>query len=283
MSRLHVRYPALAFALSVVSAPISAQTVPVLVNQGVYTQNFNSMGTLVSVYPTGWNGYKISGSGALPDGAFINAATTPAFTANNGSDNTGSVYNFGTIGDTDRALGSVASPNTTPGFGVVLINNSGRTLTAADLLVAFRAEQWGTGASNNADETWAFEYRTGGPLLDVNDPSSVGWTQVTGLDFHEIQTGTNGSGPIDGNAVGNFTNVSGTLNGLIWNPGDRLVLRWLDSFDSGTNAGMGIDDFSFTVFAQVPEPGTLLLGSILLAGFAAGRWRLHSARAVRRP
>lgn len=244
-----------------------------VVNQGVYTENFNSMGTVTSVYPSGWNGYKVTGNGSLGNGSFITPSTNPQFLASDGSSNTDTIYNFGTTGNTDRALGSVAGPQTTAGFGLVLVNNTGRTLTAADVALAFRAEQWRTGSANTVNEALTFEYRTGNSTLDVNDPSSVGWTQVSGLNINEIQTSASGAGPIDGNLVGNFTNVAGTLNGLIWNPGDRLVIRWLDNNDQGSDAGMAIDNFSFTVFAPVPEPTTFATAGASLAGFLFYRRR----------
>jgi len=238
-------------AVAVVFSTLAqAQTTPVSIT-GNYFENFDSMG-LSSLYPPGWTGFKTSGNSVLPPGTVI----LP--TGIDGSGGTGSTYHFGSSGSGDRALGSIADSQTVAGFGLVLVNNTGRTLTAADVLISFREEQWRTGSASNTDEVWTFEYRTGGPLLDVNDPSSVGWTQVAALDLHEIQTGSAGaSTALDGNATGNFANISGTLAGLVWNPGDRLVIRWLDNNDPGNDAGMAIDNLF--MFVSVPEPSGLLL------------------------
>jgi len=262
-----------ALALLVLPATAFSQTTPVLINEGIYSENFDSMGSAGTLYPSGWNGYKISGNGQLAAGSFISGSTNPALTVSNGGSGEGTVYNFGTTGDSDRALGTVASVGTVAGFGVVLVNNTGRTLSASDIAISFRQEEWRTGSSNIADESWKFEYRTGNSSLDLNDVSSVGWTQVSALDLNEIHTSSNGASAIDGNAVGNFSDVAGTLTGLVWNPGDRLVLRWLDSNNLGADTGMAVDGFNLTVFAPVPEPSTFLTGGVALAAFAIVRRR----------
>lgn len=261
-------------ALLMLPLVANGQTTPIQINQGTYLENFNGMGTTVSVYPVGWNGFKISGSGSLSDGGFINSSTSPALTASDGSSNADTVFNFGSSGNTDRSLGSVAGPTTVPGFGVVLVNNTGRVLTASDLNIAFRAEQWRTGSANTTDEVWTFQYRISTTTIDVNDPSSAGWTELAGFNLNEIQTSASGAGPIDGNAIGNFVNVSGTLAGLVWNPGDRLVLRWMDANHQGSDAGMSVDDFSFTVFAPVPEPST----TAMIAAATASAWLVSRRR-----
>src|SRR5215207_8701413 len=123
---------AVAFLLAAV--PAYCQTTPMGIVNGTYFEDFNTMGTAATgVYPIGWNGYKISGTGPLAANAFITGATTPAFTTSNGGTTAGTIYNFGTTAAADRALGSVASGATIPGFGVVLLNNTGRVLTAADV------------------------------------------------------------------------------------------------------------------------------------------------------
>lgn len=92
------------------------------------------------------------------------------------------------------------------------------------------------------------------------------------MDINELRNDLTGSNAIDGNAAGNFVDISSFLTGLVWNPGERLALRWLDSDEQGNDAGMSIDNFSFTV---VPEPGTFVLcGAVLaLAGLGIRRRR----------
>jgi hypothetical protein len=249
------------------------QTTPISIVNGTYFQDFNTMGTAATgVYPVGWNGYKASGTGAMTTGSFITGATTPPFTTSDGSGVglTGTMYNFGTTGNADRAMGSIAVAATIPGFGVVLVNDTGRVLTSADVELTFRAEQWRTG--NNAEvENWAFQWVTSAGTTDVND-GTLSFTNNTAFDLVEILTADNSNVGVDGNA--NFVNVGpATLSGLTWNPGERLILRWLDVNNTGSDAAMSIDNFSFTVFAPVPEPAMLLLCGFGLVGWALIRRR----------
>jgi len=277
MGRFQRRVSVAAAALAVlISASLTAQTTPISIVNGTYSENFNSMGTGTPVYPSGWNGFKAAGTSGLGQWAFITTATNPAFTTNNGSLGTGTVYNYGGGADpTDRALGSLGSGQTAPGFGLLLVNNTGRTLTSADILVSFRAEQWRTGSSNTSNEFLTFQWLTGNTSLDVNN--SAGTNTDAALNINEIQTGTTTSVAIDGNAAGNFTTFSGTIAGFIWFPGDRLYLRWLDFDDAGSDAGMAIDDFSFMVLGPVPEPTAMFLCGGVLTAFFIGRWKRRTA------
>jgi hypothetical protein len=257
----------LAIAATIFAQTAVAQT-PISITNGTYFQDFNAMGNGANgtngTYPSGWSGYRFAGSGTLGQ------TLTPI--THDGSLGTGAVYNFGTTGQTDRALGSLGSGTTHPAFGVVLVNDTGRVLTDADVEVSFRAEQWRTGSSTAANEVWRFQWRVGDGATIFNDTSENNWNSVPLLDMNEILTGSTSSGAVDGNA--NFVNVGPSpVTFLIWNPGQLLFLRWLDMDNTGTDAGMGIDDFNFTVFAPVPEPATLILCGTALAGFMIRRRR----------
>ena len=68
----------------------------------------------------------------------------------------------------------------------------------------------------------------------------------------------------DGNAIPYQATVSATISGASWAPGDTLFIRWNDSDDVGTDAGIAIDNLS--MIAMVPEPSCgLLLGLGLIA------------------
>jgi hypothetical protein len=270
-----VGFRAFAVLAAAVAAPAFAQTTPIGIVNGTYFENFNSMGTGAPSYPVGWNGYKTAGTSGLQVGSFITTTTSPAFTTNNGGLATGTVYNYGTTGDADRALGTVASGSNILAFGVVLVNNTGRTLTSTDIEIAFRAEQWRSGGSAAENEVWTFQWQTGNATLDVNELAQTFNTDAA-FNINEILIGTATGIAVDGNA--NFVNIgAGTLAGLVWNPNERLVLRWLDSDNPNTDAGMAIDDFRFTVFAPVPEPSSA--GLIGVAAVSAWVFRRRRAAA----
>ncbi len=180
----------------------------------------------------------------------------------NGSMNAGAVYNYGVTGEADRALGSIASASTVPFFGVVFVNNTGAAIDLGTLGVNFRAEQYRT-ANNAIVEALVFRYATGA-AIDLN---FTGGINNQALNVNEIvnPTSTTGQAAIDGNAAGNFVVVSqgpGALTGTLAN-GERLVIRFEDTNDVNSDAGLAIDNFTITGFTAVPvpEPATMLLAS----------------------
>ncbi|MCP5556343.1 MAG: immunoglobulin domain-containing protein [Verrucomicrobiaceae bacterium] len=217
---------------------------------GTITENFNSMGSTapVAAYPDGWTGYKYAGTGTLAIGTVVTSATSPAITVSNGGGSSGTIYNFGTNSDADRALGTVASGGFTGAYGVSFTNNSGSTIEGSNIRIGFTAEQWRQNTTV-ADEVWTFEWKIGG---NITDPT--GWTGATAFDITEILTAAASAGTVDGNSPGNFTTVALTnLTALTgWSNGETLHLRWRDADDTGSDCGMAIDDFTFEVSGVVP-------------------------------
>jgi hypothetical protein len=77
------------------------------------------------------------------------------------------------------------------------------------------------------------------------------YTDALAMDITSpVVTGTNTL--LDGNAPANRLPASATLSGLAWAPGQRLVLRWTDANDPGTDDAISMDDFAFT--AQLVGP-----------------------------
>jgi len=68
-----------------------------------------------------------------------------------------------------------------------------------------------------------------------------------------------------------------TLNGLQWEPGEYLWLRWADS-QGADSSGLGLDNLTV---ATVPEPRTSAMagvtGALALAGAFASRLRKRGA------
>ena len=124
---------------------------------GSYTENFDSLGPAGTGYPAGWSGVRYAGTGAI-------GPLTPGVTA--GATNTGGLYNVGTAGDADRALGTLASGTTIPRFGLQLANNSGSTYD--QITFSGVSEQWRTGNNATVNETASFEYSFN--ATDINDP-----------------------------------------------------------------------------------------------------------------
>jgi endonuclease/exonuclease/phosphatase family metal-dependent hydrolase len=231
----------------------------ILFSAGTYSQNFDALAT--SGTANGWtNNVTLPGWYAAKGGG---DATT--YIANAGTATTGSIYSFGTAGVnalTERAFGSLAGSSTAYTFGVRFTNDTALAIT--NLLLSFTGEQWrnanGAGAVTN---TLAFAYQIAAATLTNADAvNSQTWTAFSALDFNSPIVNTGGSAtPLDGNAAANrqiFSNI--LLPGIIVPPGQEIFLRWRDTDDGGSDAGVAVDNFtvSFQTTAYTPPPVVVL-------------------------
>jgi len=205
-----------------------------------YTQNFDGMGS-TTTYPTGWSAIRASGTGT--------AGQSLALVVNDGTSNTGAVFNVGTSSSTDRALGTLASGATVPAFGAQFTNNTGSTITS--LVISFNEEQWRTG-SNSVVETVPFAFSTNATGLDTGT-----WTPITNLDLVEILTSDNTNSAVDGNLAANRAAKSFTISGLNIANGTSFFIRWSDNNETGSDGMYAVDDFSLT-----PSSGTLAVADL---------------------
>ena len=185
-------------------------------------ENFNSLassGTSATL-PNGWSLYETDN----------NADNT--YRTGTGSSNTGDSYSFGADGD--RALGGLCTNSLVPAFGVKYKNNVGGALT--NLAVQYTGETWRV-ASNNRSDQLNFQYS-----LDASgiDDESATWVDFDGLDYTNPGQAS-GSGSLQHSAV-----ISDTIFGIDIPAGGTICFRWLDVNVSGSDDGMGIDDFSIT-------------------------------------
>lgn len=225
-----------------------------------YLQNFDTLaGTgTSSALPAGW---AIAEAGS-------NANTT--YTAGTGSGTAGDTYSFGTSGSTDRALGGLQSGTLVPLFGAEFQNLSGSAI--ASLTIAYTGEQWRFGATGRtAADRMDFQIS-----LNATSLTTGTWTDIDALDFiAPVTAGTVGA--LDGNAAANRTARAAIIAGLPLANGASFWLRWSDFNASGADDGLAVDDFSlrFTTAAvqSVPEPGSLALAGLALAGMAGLRRR----------
>jgi hypothetical protein len=141
----------------------------------------------------------------------------------------------------------------------------------------FNTEQYRTASDSTVSEVLAFGYQLGG-----NNVFSGEFTPYSALDVHEILTGSTSSTPVDGNATANSMVVSATLSNLNWVNGQTLVLRWLDTFDNGTNALLGIDNVALSSTVPEPTSAVLVVGSLLASCLGLWIYRRRKARQLDR-
>jgi len=201
-----------------------------------------------------WVGTKIAGTGT---------SAMPYTTDNVGSGNSGGIYNYGlATGGTDRALGSLASGSNTPAFGVAIVNNSGSAIT--EFTLSFNSEQYRSSTTSQNFLTFAW-----GTSATASDSDFLTNASLTGNVLGDVI----GDNPVaaNGGLVPNISirSYSVTISGLNVGIGDRIYIRWSDFNDFGNDAGLAIDDLSFSA---VPTPGaTALLGLAGLAGLRRRR------------
>ncbi|HRX03274.1 MAG TPA: hypothetical protein P5148_09025, partial [Anaerolineae bacterium] len=194
---------------------------------GTYSQDFDTLvssGTS-SVLPGGW---------ALAEGG-TNANAT--YTAGTGSSTAGDTYSFGASSNTERAFGTLQSGSLVPTIGAEFQNATNAVITS--LAIGYNCEHWRIGVtSRGAADRLDLQYST-----DATSLTTGTWIDVDALDC--LSTVTSGTaGALDGNS--NRTAVSNNIGGLSIANGNGFWLRWTDFNISGSDDGLGIDDFVIT-------------------------------------
>lgn len=244
----------------------------------VYTQDFNTLIQTGSGVIPGRGPFDVTtgnlSSGSLPGWTFSNYLGTNEETewkAQNGSLSGSSgrgVVSFGLTGDSDRALGTLATDKQIGRFGLTIQNNTGSILDSFSL--SYDGEIWrsGGGTPTPVTNNLFFSYAIVSSSPSIN---GTGFTDVASLTytmtaFSPFETAVNGNL--------NPTFLSDTIGGLTWNPGDYLIVRWSGQDASGQDNGLAVDNITFSATA-VPEPTTWALLGLGAAGvFALRRLRV---------
>lgn len=227
---------------------INANAAISLLNNVAYTQNFDTLastGTSTTL-PTDW---LLSESGT---------ANNTSYTAGTGSSATGDTYSFGAASASDRAFGTLLSGSLVSTIGASFANSVG--INTIDISVSYVGEQWRLGATARVDRL-DFQYST-----DATSLTTGTWIDFNSLDF-TASTTAGATGALDGNATANKTSISSTIS-LVVTEGATFWIRWNDFNATGSDDGLGVDDFSITA---VPEPAAALLGAIGLIGLLRRR------------
>jgi len=242
-------YRTLLSALVVTVLLASALRAQVSFTGAPYKQDFDSLPSFTVDGSTTTSVFTFSNNSTLPGWySSVGTGTNAAVRSAGAAKATGDLYDWGSSGDTDRALGlfSSAGYSSTAYLGLQLRNDSGATIDT--LTLTFDVEQW---RRNVNATTWAFSYLE----------TSASGDQLTASGYTSDVLG-NAVSPVTGSAGGsngnaNVTPVSVTLTGLNWQAGDTLWLRWAS--DQGEKAsGLGLDNLSVSL-TPIPEPRTVAL------------------------
>lgn len=201
-----------------------------------YSQNFDSIGAYGTAMPTGWI------AGALPteENYTPNAAySDEALYVDNGSNYIrGRSYNYGTTGDSDRAVGQMPTSPRDRGIQVALVNNTGAPITSINL--TYTGEQWRDNQGSLPDGVENLR-------MFISDAANFsGNVEYMGDQFSFTAPRNTGiQAAIDGNAAANrIENIGGqyTLTTPIA-AGATFYITWHDFEDDNTaDHALAIDD-----------------------------------------
>jgi hypothetical protein len=225
------------------------------ISTGLWTHAQISLTSFTTPYTENFNTLAQSGaSNVWTDNSTIAGWYTnrTIYIGDAGSSTTGALYSYGSASNSDRALGALTSGTTgTVNEGVRLVNNTGVALSG--LTISFKGEQWRQTANT---QKLVFDYQVGATSL-----TSGTWTTNTAFDFTTLKTGT--AGALDGNASGDFSNISGTLTVSVAN-GQEIWLRWTKT--GTTSPGLALDDISITPIVATPTTSSITPASTSAGG-----------------
>ncbi|MBN8501730.1 MAG: hypothetical protein J0M19_11325, partial [Sphingomonadales bacterium] len=202
-----------------------------------------------------------STSSTMPTGWYFDETSTTSpgntlYTAGTGSGNAGDTYSFGASGSSERALGGLRSGSNVPTIGAQFTNNTGSDIGSLD--ISYVGEQWRLGTLGRADSL-VFQIS-----FDATSLTSGTWTTVSQLNF-TAPTTTGTVGLLNGNLAANQAAISFNLIlATAIASGQTFWIRWTDTDASGSDDGLGIDNFSITPHAAVPSAGSLSIDDVTM-------------------
>jgi hypothetical protein len=224
---------ALVFCSSITFGQISITS-----NGFQYSQNFSSLAsagtgiawvngsTLDSWYAANASGYLVT------------------YSAGTGTSGTAGIWSYGT--NADRALGSIAQDASDDlAYGVLFENNSGVVINS--IVLSLRAEQWRkVNTSTKGYQRMKVGYKIADDI-DLTHPALLAnsFTEVPEGYLISRDTVSTMSQAMDGNAAGNFANVSVEFP-VSLGIAQQLFLRFYDPNVSGVDVALAVDDLQVT-------------------------------------
>lgn len=260
------------FANVAVSGTISVADTYVSLTNGstTYSNNFDSLGmvTISNVF-SGTRGIQTSlggVAGSAMDGWYAakiggGGSNSSSLIGDNGSSSGGGIYSYGTGGNSERALGSLAGGTAVAGFGALIRNNTGRNLLGVQ--IGFTAEFWRSSTSEANTLTFGYGALNGTSVsasnfLTASNASAYASANIVG------PAPVTASGALDGNNPANQASFTALTIPMPLAPGQIMFIRWQDADNAGSDAGLAVDNISIT--ALEASSNADLAGLALSAG-----------------
>ncbi len=234
----------LLFVLTGIMIPFAQNPVSINTSNFTYSQNFNTLATAGN-----WtNGSTLTGWYAKSG-----VSVPPAFYLNDGSLTTTSppLVSFGTVSDSDRALGfvPVGSNNDLQSIGLRMENNSGSTLTS--FTISWDGEQWRNGSI--LSQYIKLYYKTSTSDITVLPISTTGLTAVNQFDSPENLSDGQSAVALNGNDAANRGTLTATISVSLAN-GSEIMFIWFDTRNAFSFDHLfAIDNVTVTSSTQQPQ------------------------------
>ncbi|MGQ8337801.1 calcineurin-like phosphoesterase C-terminal domain-containing protein [Sunxiuqinia sp. A32] len=181
---------------------------------------------------------------------------------NNGSQTDGWLYSFGegnpsskTENSLDRSLGSLISyDNRCISFGVLIENNTDQTIRSVG--IDYTGKMWRAGDDPLSEQELTFSYKLNPDVIGIRDRKTwIGEVEsiiVDSLSFISPSDNTAAqmytpNTQINGEDAANQAVVKGVIN-VTLEPGDVILLRWMDNDNRGNDHALSIDNLIVTAF-----------------------------------
>lgn len=193
------------------------------------------------------------------------------YTTNDGTSNSAFATSFGTVENSDRAMGAISgSSNRNYYQGVQFKNNTGSPINLSTIYLSYTGEQWRQNTNAHALD---FSYAVS-PTI-ITDIKTGNWTENSNLTFVAPQTGTEGA--LNGNLPENrieFVNIPLANTGVL-GAGEFLMLRWAKT--QSFSPGLAIDDFilSLSEITMIANPSNFNASTVSMSEINLS-WELNS-------
>jgi hypothetical protein len=256
--------------------------------QGVHLWHFTFQSSPNSMANTGPSGHarfnQGGGSTAAPGGFVGFVSGVSPFTNGYADKALGSITTYAI--STTTGAGFYTANTSLPGggkplqMGYELVNDTGAILT--EFTVTYDGEQYMDGRAADPDSlTFSYSLNETAGTYNTEAGPAGAYVDVPALDFvapnvNDYTNATGGSTTnamvVDGNdPMHRRADISATVSGIEWLPGQSLFLRWSDTaLPNGTNDGLGIDNLRFVA---VPEPTGLAALALAASAGAVRRSR----------
>ncbi|MBU3743306.1 MAG: hypothetical protein FGM61_02000 [Sediminibacterium sp.] len=229
----------------------------------VYSQHFDSLPLTISYTLNNKGPFSLQAPpiaiNSVPGWFFLQSAGTApqaGWIAGSGTNTNHGIYSAGATNVKERSLGSLASSGGSYVFGMILLNQTGKTLN--QFSIAAQIEQWRKGGSGKKN-TWYCRAKTG----NWQGVDTSNWIACPEGNFSS-PVSSSGVTALNGNLPENQQSLNFQVNRFAWKNGEKLMVVWYDPDEAGNDDLCSIDQFQFSAnqLITLPKPDSFRIDSL---------------------